>query len=136
LNKPTNGDYYETLEDFQKYRETSEFDTAQKKHRVYVYFGDQKGFVNVLDLTSFLKKRDIQDVMAKAKSDNYQLRRKEWMDCTKIVENHMSSMEKTRKPFYTVHTFNSLLHKRWEAHSMAVTSMSKVSEPPSFITCS
>jgi WD40 repeat protein len=137
LNRPKETvDYYETLEDFTKYKDTAENDATQKKPRVYIYYADQKGYVNVLDLTQYLKRRNIAPCPSRKKSDGYQLRRKEWIDVTKVVENSLSSIEKAKKPFYTVHSFNSLLVRRWEAHSLAINDLSKVEDPPSFISCS
>mmetsp|Transcript_41306 Transcript_41306/g.36655 ORF Transcript_41306/g.36655 Transcript_41306/m.36655 type:complete len:235 (-) Transcript_41306:241-945(-) len=136
LHHPPTLDYYEKLEDFKKYKELAEQEISTKRHRCYVYFGDQKGFINMMDLTHLLRKRDILPVKPQRRPDSYQLKRKEWIDVSKTVESSMSNIERLKKPVFNVHSFNTVLMKRWEVHSNGVTNMIKVPDPKSFITCS
>ncbi len=145
LNKPPdNLDYYETLEEFAKYREAhdaqdpneNEAEQRNKKKRCYVYYGDQKGFMNVIDLAEILKKRDIRPCKSEKRTDSYQLRRKEWIDVSKTVDNMLSN-EKLRKTPYSIHSYNTVLINRWEAHTQAITNINKIDgDKKSLITCS
>jgi len=136
LNKPPDQmDFYESLEEFTKYKEAHDNDQKIKKRRCYVYFGDQKGYLSVIDLAEFLRRRDIGPCKTEKRTDSYQLRRKEWIDVSKTVDNMLSN-EKLRKAPYTVHSFNTVLINRWEAHTQGITHITKVEDPRSLITCS
>ena len=134
LNKPHDS-MDESLDDYAKYRETFDVEQKSRKKGCYVYYTDQKGYVNLLDLTEVLKKREIGPCKTEKKTDSYQLRRKEWIDVSKLVDTWLSN-EKLRKAPYTVHTFNSVLINRWEAHSQGITSFNKIEAPRMLITCS
>jgi len=136
LHKPPTNEFYESLEDFNKYKETSELEISQKKHRCIIYFGDQKGYMSAIDVSHILKKRDINPCKSQKRSDSYQLRRKEWVDVSKSVETALMQSDKLRKPIYSIHAFNTVLFKRWEAHAQAINHISRVNEPVCFITCS
>lgn len=136
LNKPSDPlGPCETLNDFATYRELHDADTKTKKRRCYVYYGDQKGYVNILDLSEILKKRDIYPCKTDKKTDSYQLRRKERVDVSKTIDNLLSN-EKLRRPPYTIHSFNTVLLNRWEAHTQPITSITKIDDPRALISCS
>lgn len=135
-------DYFETNEDWEQYFKQDELDLPLTKRRCYILCGDAKGFMFLLNLTEFLKKRNIVECEKSKKAQTYQLRRKDLINATKQVEifmqNEMQQNEKPgkRREIQKVHAYNTLLFNKWEAHVSQVNKITKIKDPLSFITCS
>eukprot|EP00825_Cyclidium_porcatum_P002920 TRINITY_DN11359_c0_g1_i3.p1 TRINITY_DN11359_c0_g1~~TRINITY_DN11359_c0_g1_i3.p1 ORF type:complete len:606 (+),score=123.98 TRINITY_DN11359_c0_g1_i3:77-1894(+) len=119
----------ETAQDFQLDQQLYESTSADSRRRLYVYVGDQKGFIHVWHLTDILKRRDIVPQKEEKKKQSFQLRRKDLINAKKYIENILSSQERKndQKPLQ-VHAYGSVLIKRWQPHTSTVTKLVKVVE--------
>ena len=102
--------------------------------RIYVYYGDSKGFISMLCLSELLKKRDIRETEKMKKSH---LKRKDLINATKQVEN-MIEYDRTHKEkkFFTIKPFKTILINKWEVCTQSIIKITKIKEPVSLIVSS
>ena len=93
-----------------------------KTERIFVYLGDQQGFISILDLTHLIKSElKIKSCEEYKKTNSYQLRRKEAHDVSKMVSNLISmNLNNRKKPIIKILEYQTVLVKRWKAHSNAI----------------
>ncbi|KRW99211.1 WD40-repeat-containing domain [Pseudocohnilembus persalinus] len=127
----------ENYEMFQEYNEQY-MKQNDKKKRLYIYYTDVKGYMHCLHLTDVLNNRDIFPNYEHDKSrQSFQLRRKDLINASKMIENLLSSPEKINEDSYVeAHAVNSVLVKRWKAHKEKVNQLTKLNDPICYITCS
>lgn len=94
-------DFNENQEEWDQYFKQEELDLPVTKRRCYILGGDAKGYMFLLNLTEFLKKRGVHECEKYKKAQTYQLRRKDLINATKQVEvflqNEMQQNEKSGK---------------------------------------
>lgn len=129
--------FEETEEDFIKYMDKYDQSIDAHQTRFFIFFGDQKGTMHILNILQILQKRDIQPLKEEKKSGEFALRRKDLTNASKNVENVLTSAERRSeaKPLEIV-ALNTILINKWEAHSAQINKLTKISEPLSIVTCS
>lgn len=92
---------------------------------------------HLLNLTEVLQKRNILPLRDEKKKKYFQLRRKDFINAQKSVDNILSAPDRRgeKLPPYT-HFYNSVLINRWEAHSGAINYMLRIPEPLCYASCS
>lgn len=89
------------------------------------------------NLTDVLAARDINPMKDEKKKQIIQLRRKDLINATKAAENFLSGSERRNNlNLLVVHATNSVLLKRWSAHTSTINKMTRMQEPPTIFSCS
>ena len=125
---------YNLIDDYKKFNENYDHDVKTEKLRCYIYIGDQKGFISLYDISEVLAKHNINPLKHDRKSDVMQLHRKDWVDVNKYLD--VLIKQDRKKIPYSVHAFNTVMIKRWEAHQQSVINLISINEPLCYITCS
>ncbi|EAR91938.2 WD domain, G-beta repeat protein (macronuclear) [Tetrahymena thermophila SB210] len=131
----------ETYEMFQKYWDVYDQNiskqTQLKNPLCYVYVGDSKGLMHIWNFTDILHNRQIFPIKEDKKKQSFQLRRKDLINATKAADNMISGLERrNNKNLMVVHATNSVLLKRWVAHTGIVNKLIRIQEPPTLFSCS
>ena len=133
-------EYYESPDEWEQYFKYDELDLPVTKRRCYILCSDAKGYLFLMNVTEFLKKRSINECEKYKKAQTYQLRRKDLINATKQVEiymqNETQTNEKKKKEIPKFHAFNTVLYNKWEAHNNQINKITKIKDPLSFVTCS
>ena len=88
-------------------------------------------------LGEFLSRKNLHEHERFRKGQSYQLKRKDLVDASKTVEAFLIQEDRANYgPPFTVHSYGSVLVTQWLAHTMTVTRINKIKDPPSFVTCS
>ena len=106
----------------------------EKQILTYIIFGDAKGNLTQLNLTELLNIHKIQKIDPdKQKEHGFQLRRKDLINGTKLVEEYL---KKNKFDFdsRSVKMSNSVVLNRWSAHSQLITVVNTISNPLSLVT--
>ena len=122
------------IDDFKIFNENYDNNVQKEKRRCYLYIGDQKGFISLYDISEVLSRHNINPYKPERKSDILQLHRKDWVDISQSLDI-LIKQDKKKIP-YSVHAFNTVMIKRWEAHQQDVINLISVKEPLCFISCS
>lgn len=89
------------------------------------------------NFTDILHSRGVLPSKEDKKKQVLQLRRKDLINATKAAENMLSGVERrNNKNLLVVHAVNSVLVKRWQAHTSIVNKISRIQEPPTIFSCS
>jgi hypothetical protein len=102
--------------------------------RKYLILGDNKGFVRVINIHGIFKKFEIEKAPLAMIKSSYNLIKKDDINVELIL---MQFILKDRSPTdrYT-NVYNNMLVREFQAHDDAITSMSIINEPFTFITTS
>ncbi len=100
----------------------------------YLILGDNKGFVRILDVRGIIKKYEFEKANNVEIKSSYNISKKDNINVEMQITHFL---QKDRETFCKyVNLYHNVIVREFQAHEQAITNISKIKEPFSFITSS
>ena len=99
----------------------------------YLIIGDNKGFIRVLDLRGIIKKYEFEKANNVEIKSSYNISKKDNINVEMQVTHFLQKDRETFGKY--VNLYHNVIVREFQAHDQAITNLSKIKEPFSFITC-
>ena len=100
----------------------------------YLLAGDSKGYVKILDMRGIIKRHEFEKATYSMIKSSYNIMKKDDINVEAILSHYLQKDKKSFGRF--INLYHSVIVREFQAHEDAITSIIKIDDPLSFVTCS